>query len=376
MAEPLKLIYTETFLQTFAAQLQSVYPLFESRRFVDEVMGEGWEILELKARIRRISSVLGRFLPLPFAEALDILYRIDEACTGFPYLFFPDFVEVYGTSEDDFELALDALERFTSRSSSEFAIRFFLLREPERTLQRMHLWACSDSEHVRRLASEGCRPRLPWGQALPVFKRNPDPVLELLETLKADPSLYVRKSVANNLNDIAKDHPDRIKETALRWYGSDPRTDWIVRHGCRGLLRAADPAVLSLFGYTAAGSEEAVPLIETASISVSPDSIAVGGSVELRIEGQMRLGGPYRIRLEYAIDFVKASGRTSRKLFRLSDKTIAGGERFSIVRRHRFADLTTRRHYPGVHRISLIVNGAEYAQTSLTLHAPSPVSDS
>ncbi|OWR28265.1 hypothetical protein CDO73_19125 [Saccharibacillus sp. O23] len=373
MAEPLKLVYTEDFIRQFAAKIRTVLPAFDESLFVSGVMGSGWEELELKARMRRISETLGRTLPQSFAEALDVLYRIDETCVGFPYLFFPDFVEVHGQREEDFERSLDALERFTSKSSSEFAIRPFLLRHPERTMARMRLWAAGDDEHVRRLASEGCRPRLPWGQALPMFKQDPSAVLELLETLRADPSLYVRKSVANNLNDIAKDNPERVRETARRWYGSDPLTDWIVRRGCRGLLRAADPEILALFGYAAdAGGEQ--DLIEQASLSAAPNLVAIGESVELRYSLRTRPGEPLRIRLEYAVDFVKASGRTSRKLFRLSDRTWNGGETLSGSRRHGFADLTTRKHYAGVHRVVLLVNGREYAEDILTLQAAVPIS--
>lgn len=367
MPEPLKLMYTESFLQTFAAKLEIAYSAFDSQSFTAAVLAEGWNELELKARIRRISEVLGRWLPQPFSEALEILYRVDESCVGFPYLFFPDFVEVHGSADSNFDLALNALERFTSKSSSEFAIRSFLLREPERTMRCMRLWASSENEHVRRLASEGCRPRLPWGQALPLFKRDPSPVLELLEVLKADPSLYVRKSVANNLNDIAKDNPERIKETVRRWYGTDPLTDWIVRRGCRGMLRGADPEILALFGYSSAGSDTDAPLILAASLEISPHSITIGENVEFHVNLQARPGAPLRVRLEYAIYFVKASGRTSRKLFMLSDRTLEGNKLFTAVRRHRFADLTTRRHYPGLHRIALLVNGVEYAEDSFTL---------
>lgn len=371
MAEPLKLVYTEDFIRQFAAKIRAVFPAFDETLFVSGVLGSGWDELELKARMRRISETLGRTLPQSFAEALDVLYRIDETCVGFPYLFFPDFVEVHGQREEDFERSLDALARFTSKSSSEFAIRPFLLQQPERTMARMRLWAVSDNEHVRRLSSEGCRPRLPWGQSLPIFKKDPSAVLELLETLRADPSLYVRKSVANNLNDIAKDNPERVRETARRWYGTDPLTDWIVRRGCRGLLRAADPEILALFGYAADEDQES--LIEQASLSVSPGFVAIGESAELHYSLRTRSGEPVRIRLEYAVDFVKASGRTSRKLFRLSDRLCDGGDTLSGSRRHRFADLTTRKHYPGLHRIVLLVNGQEYAEGMLTLQSAEPV---
>ncbi len=367
MPEPLKLMYNRTFLQDFAAKVKSAYPPFEDTVFLNDVLEGDWEELELKARMRRISIVLGRYLPTPFTAALDILYRIDEQCVGFPYLFFPDFVEVHGQAEHDFEAALDALERFTSKSSSEFAIRIFLLRDAKRTMTRMLHWANSSNEHVRRLASEGCRPRLPWGQALPMFKLDPTPVLEILEKLKADSSLYVRKSVANNLNDIAKDNPDLVKQTARNWYGSDPLTDWIVRRGCRSLLKQADPEILSLFGYSSSEPGTREVLITSASLQVQPHTLAIGGETELHFKLQARSGESLRIRLEYAIDFVKASGRVSRKLFMLADRTLDGGAALSGTRRHRFADLTTRRHYPGLHRIALLVNGKEFAEDFLTL---------
>jgi len=367
MPEPLKLMYDRTFLHNFSIKVKSVHPSFEDTSFIADVLEGDWEELKLKARMRRISIVLGRYLPTPFTAALDILYRIDEQCVGFPYLFFPDFVEAHGQAEHDFEASLDALERFTSKSSSEFAIRFFLLRDPQRTMIRMLHWAKSSNEHVRRLASEGCRPRLPWGQALPMFKRDPAPVLEILEKLKADSSLYVRKSVANNLNDIAKDNPDLVKQKARNWYGSDPLTDWIVRRGCRSLLKQADPEILSLFGYSSSESSTNEALITGASLQVRPQTLAIGGEIQLHFELQARTGEPLRIRLEYAIDFVKASGRASRKLFMLADRTLDGGAALSGTRKHRFADLTTRRHYPGLHRITLLINGQEYAEDSLTL---------
>ncbi|NGZ74192.1 DNA alkylation repair protein [Saccharibacillus alkalitolerans] len=370
MAEPLKSIYTKAFLRDFSTLIQSVYPSFEADAFMSGVLGDGWEQLELKARIRRISTTLGHGLPRSFGEALEILYRVDERCVGFPYLFFPDFVEIHGSAEDDFETALDALERFTAKSSSEFAIRPFLLRHPERTMARMRRWALSENEHVRRLASEGSRPRLPWGQSLPMFKADPAPVLDLLEALRSDPSLYVRKSVANNLNDISKDHPEAVKRTALRWYGTDPLADWIVRRGCRGLLRAADPDVLTLFGYASPGADGAEPLLEDAALRAWPRAVPIGGEARLDFEVSARPGVQVRLRLEYAIDFVKASGRVSRKLFLLADRMLEGGERLTGSRRHRFAQLTTRRHYPGVHRIALLVNGAEYAEDALLIEEP------
>lgn len=276
MAQPLKEMYTTDFLLWFGRRVQGVYPVFEPEQFAGQVMDESWEGLELKERIRKISTVLGECLPPRYEDALGILYAIDSYCTGFPYLFFPDFVEVHGQALEHWELSMQALERFTSKSSAEFAVRSFLLRDPKRMMEQMTKWAGDSNEHVRRLASEGCRPRLPWGQALPVFKRDPEPVLAVLELLKADTSLYVRKSVANNLNDIAKDHPQLVIQTAARWQGNNPHTDWIIRHGCRTLIRKAVPEALRLFGYSDTSADE--PLVTAARLSAAPSALQIGTS--------------------------------------------------------------------------------------------------
>lgn len=365
MAEPLKAIYNEEFLRSFSEKVHAVYGSFDRFGFINEVMDDTWEGLTLKARMKRISEVLGKYMPARYEDALDILFSIDEECVGFPYLFFPEFVAIYGRAEEHWGLSIQALERFTVKSSAEFAVRSFLQGSPVRMMEQMEEWAKHPNEHVRRLASEGCRPRLPWGEALSIFKRDPAPVLRVLELLKSDPSLYVRKSVANNLNDIAKDHPGIIIETARSWKGVHSSTDWILRQGCRTLIRKAHPEALALFGY--AGAIGAAPLTTYAFLSVEPSVVSMGQSCELRYKLCMQEGEPLHIRIEYGIDFVKAKGHTSRKLFLLSDKTVPGGICLSAARVHRWQDLTTRRHYPGRHRIVLLVNGCEVAHTMMEL---------
>ena len=365
MAEPLKAIYNEEFLRQFREKVHAVYSAFDRAGFIENVMDNTWEGLALKARMRRIAEVLGKYLPPHYEDALEILFAIDEECAGFPYLFFPEFVMVYGQGEEHWALSMKALKRFTVKSSSEFAVRPFLLCSPEKMMQQMEEWAKDSNEHVRRLASEGCRPRLPWGQALSIFKCDPAPVLRVLELLKADPSLYVRKSVANNLNDIAKDHPAVVIDIARRWKGMHVYTDWIVRQGCRTLIRKADPQVMALFGY--AETAGASPITTYAFLGVEPSIVRMGGSCELKYELCIQEGEALHIRMEYGIDFVKSAGRTSRKLFLLSDKTVPGGVRLSGTRIHSWRDLTTRRHYPGEHRMTLLVNGCEVAHTMMKL---------
>lgn len=364
--EPLKAIYNEEFLRSFGERVRSVYSTFDRSGFIAAVMDDTWEELELKARMRRITVTLGTYLPAKYEEALNVMFAIDEVCIGFPYLFFPDFVEVYGQAEEHWELSMKALERFTSKSSSEFAVRPFLLQNPERMMCQMVAWAKHSDEHVRRLSSEGCRPRLPWGVSLPIFKQDPTPVLSVLELLKSDPSLYVRKSVANNLNDISKDNPSVVLKIACRWKGVNTHTDWIVRQGCRTLIRKADPETMALFEY--AKSEDEAPLTTYASLSAHPQVLSIGENCELQYALSMKAGKPMRIRIEYRIDFIKANGRKSQKSFLLSDKTVLGGTHLTGVRTHSWSDLTTRRHYPGEHLITLLINGQEVAYTGIELN--------
>lgn len=367
MAEPLKNMYNRPFLIQFGRTIEDTYSLFATEDFVVKVMDGDWDELALKARIRKITLSLGQYLPQNYEKAIEILLVVNASCSGFPYLILPDFVEVYGQEDRHWDLSMQALEVFTQHSTAEFAVRPFIMRDPERMMKQMLNWSTSDNEHVRRLASEGCRPRLPWGQALTVFKKDPSLLFPILEQLKKDPSLYVRKSVANNLNDIAKDHPDLVIDIARRWLGHDPYTDWIVRHACRTLIRSAKPEVLALFGYADNAEGEGVSLVTLASISVQPSVIRIGDSSELHYELTVREGEPVRIRIEYGIDFVKSSGKVSRKKFLLTDKTVAGGSHLQGNRKHRWADLTTRRHYSGTHHIILLVNGQEVARTKLLL---------
>lgn len=363
MESLLKDIYNIDFFKELGEKIYNIYPEFHCEDFTSEVMAEPWESLSLKERMRRVTVTLGKYLPRGYEEALKVLFSLDESCSGLAYLFLPDFVEVFGQEEKHWEFSMKALESFTQKASSEFAIRPFILKDPKRVMNRMMRWTSHSSEHVRRLASEGCRPRLPWGMALPVFKKDPRLVLNVLEQLKEDPSIYVRKSVANNLNDISKDNPAVVLDAVRKWTGISPNTDWILRHGCRTLIRKGNKEALELFGY--ASFEDMGVHITEASISVEPVQVRIGESCELSYELNIPEGEPVHIRVEYAVDFIKANGKSSRKLFKLSDKTAAGGAHLAGSRTHSFANLTTRRHYPGEHRITLVVNGEEVAHTKL-----------
>lgn len=352
MAELLKDMYNHESLYDIARIIQSVYDPFQIDDFLKSTMDESWEDLELKARVRKISSNLGKYLPADYEDALAILDKVvGRFDSGFFGILFPDFVEVYGRDEKNWRLSIEALERYTPYSSAEFAVRPFIIDHEERMMAQMYAWSKHENEHVRRLASEGCRPQLPWGQALAKFKKDPAPILPILEQLKADPSPYVRKSVANNLNDISKTHPELIEKLAKDWYGKNEDTNWIVKHGCRTLLKKGNREVLAIFGY------QNTDCIEVNDYMVNPKSLSIGE--ELSFSFHILSMEETKVRLEYAIDYVKANGKRNRKIFQISELSLSKNEKRFYDKKHSFADLTTRKHYPGIHTITLIVNGAE-----------------
>ncbi|AJY74673.1 DNA alkylation repair protein [Paenibacillus beijingensis] len=356
--ESFKNVYSQTFIEQFAGRMERISARFDGRRFVALVLDEGWEQKEFKQRIRHITHALTAALPASYGEALDMLLAAAPQCRGVEYLFFPDFVEVNGL--DEWDRSIDALERLTPFSSSEFDVRPFIRRDQERMMVQMAQWARHDSEHVRRLASEGCRPRLPWAQALDAFKADPAPIVPILEALKEDESLYVRKSVANNLNDMAKDHPSLVLKLAAGWYGKHPHTDWIVRHGCRTLLKQAHPDALRLFGLGDSGG------IEVLSVELTRTSVNVGEELPFTVRLHNGSGGPRKLRVEYEIGYRKANGRLAPKRFKLSERIYDPGTSV-VTGKQSFKPLTTRRHYPGTHRLAIIVNGEEKAAQTFGL---------
>ncbi len=363
MAEKLKnLFFTRATLAQLAEAIAQADAGFDRAQFLALVFDDNWEAKELKARLRHAAICLGQTLPKSYTQALKILKQVAPQSRGFDGMIFPEFVEVHGLA--DWERSLPALEFFTRFGSAELAVRPFLDRDPERALAYVRMWAESADHHVRRLASEGCRPRLPWAMALPKFKADPSPILPVLEKLKDDASDYVRKSVANNLNDISKDHPERMIEICERWFGHSPRADWIVKHACRGLLKARHDRALKLFGFGDSGQ------VEVTNLKLEKKRLPIGADLTFMFELQVSGDGERKLRLEYVIDFVKANGKTSKKVFQLSEKSYHAGV-YPLRKKHATADLTTRKHYPGTHQLAVVVNGKEVAATTFDLLAGS-----
>lgn len=358
MATPLKEYYSQLYYRQLAEDLKAVIPGFDPKIFLKKIYVADFEVKELKQRMRHTTHVIHEFLPDNFVLAWPLVSRVIDQRSlngkggGLADLIFPDYIEVYGI--DHLKIALQAIEKTTQYISCEFAIRPFLLRYEKETMQQMLKWSKHKSHHVRRFASEACRPRLPWGLAAPSLKRDPSAVLAVLENLKADPSEWVRKSVANNLNDIAKDHPSIVLDIAKKWSGVSKETDAIIKHGSRTLLKSGHAEILKHYGLDAS-------LITVKKFVIDTPSIATGDTLEFSFVIKNMAEKEQLVRLEYAIYYFMKNGQHSKKVFKISERIYPAAAQVSVLKKHRFVAITTRTYYTGKHRLSVIVNGEEKA---------------
>lgn len=357
MPEPFKeTLFSRALFEALVAAFEAVYPPFDGAAFLARIYDEDWGDRELKDRMRHTTHALHDALPGDYRTALALIRRAAPALDGFPFgnIVFPDFVEVYGL--DDWDASIPALEQFTQQSSAEFAVRPFILKGQDRMMAQMLAWAGHDAAAVRRLATEGCRPRLPWAIALPAFKADPSPILPILEQLKCDESESVRRSVANNLNDISKDNPQVTLDVLTRWQAHDtPEMQWMTHHALRTLAKAGDTDALTLLGFGA-------PQVAVTNLVVTPEVVPQGGDVTFSFEVISQSGEAQALMIDYAVHLMRANGSQTRKVFKLTKKTLAPGETLSLSRQFSFRPVTTRRYYPGEHAISVQVNGTIVAQ--------------
>ena len=357
MSSLLKDLYSPAFVDRFASIMEKTNPQFNPVLFTKNVFHNDWHQMELKQRMKHIAGVLHQFLPPQYPDALNVIrYTIDELkandfTAALEFMFFPHYIETYGLKH--FDESVGAFEKITPFTSCEFAVRPFLLNYGARMIEIMTQWSTNQDHHVRRLASEGTRPRLPWAIALPFLKKDPTPLLPILENLKNDPSEYVRRSVANNLNDISRDHPQVVIDLARKWKGSNETTDAIVRHGTRTLLKQGNRETLRLFGLN--GSS-----VELREFSLAENNVSNGGDLRFSVSFRNTGRKAKIIRLEYAVYYLRQKGRISKKVFKISERSYAPGEETTINRKQSFRPITTRRYYSGQHQVSVIINGKEY----------------
>ena len=349
MPEKLKdILFPPEKVKLFATVLTEVYPAFDGQGFYHLVCDADWPERELKEKMRHTTLCLHEFLPDEFAKAVDILIAIVPKVSGFEAIVLPDYVEVYGL--DHWNISMPALGELTKCGSSEFAIRPFLNKDLEGAMKYMSRWADSADFKVRRFASDGCRPRLPWASGVPALKKDPALILPILEKLKNDPAEFVRKSVANNLNDISKDHPGLVLDICNRWQGTSQNTDWIIKHACRTLLKQGNKRAMLLFGF--ANPEKMM----VNSLHISNHNPKIGEDIEFSFDLDLQTDERQKVRLEYIVHFVKSFGKTSPKVFQMKEVEMEPGLH-SIVKKHSFKDLSTRKHYMGEHKLEIVING-------------------
>lgn len=362
MAEPLKNGFGPAVVRNIAAAIGTVDPRFDRHGFVTAAL-DGFEALELMPRARHIAAALRRFLPDDYARAANILIdslgpKLEhEAGNGMaPFFYLPHVFFVAAHGLDHFELSMRAQYELTQRFTAEFSIRPYLIHHQQRTLKTLAAWSEDASVHVRRLVSEGTRPRLPWAMRLPAFQRDPRPVLALLERLKDDPEIYVRRSVANNLNDIGKDHPDILLATAARWLKRAPAPRAaLVRHALRSSIKAGDRKALALLGF--GGKAE----VAVRGISVTPQRARIGGKVSIAFEVVNTSKRTQRVLVDLKVHYAKANGKSGPKVFKLKKVELAPGAKAAFAKTLSLADLTTRRHHAGTHRVEALLNGQTIA---------------
>lgn len=331
--------------------------------------------LELKQRTQLISDAVHSVLPPDIKERNQVLAAMlhpdtldqatkpsdEQGISGWGLWPLTMVVGQHGLNDFDGSLAL--LKEMTKRGTSEFDVRPFLDADQDRALETITPWAKDPNIHVRRLASEGTRPRLPWGMQLKQLIADPRPTLPILFAMRDDPEEYVRRSVANHLNDIAKDHPDRIGQLANDWMKDAPKPrQKLVRHACRTLIKQGHPKTLEAFGIRQ-------PQIAQPDIRIETPIVTMGSPVSFTIELTSTIPKPQKMIIDYVVHFQKANGTLAPKVFKWKQLRLDGLTSVTLSRKHAIRPITTRKYYSGAHALSLRVNGQDFGLEPFVLDA-------
>lgn len=362
MAEfTLKAFFSPELVKRLAGELAAVEPSFPSKAFIADAT-RGLEELELLDRGRQIARAMGTHLPADYPRALDIILRSlgpeheGDELLGLgmaPFFYYPHGVFVAERGLEHFDLSLDAQVELTKRFTSEATIRPYLVKEPERVFKKLNVWARDANPHVRRLVSEGTRFRLPWAMRVPWLDENPRRVIELLELLKDDPASLVRRSVANNLNDLGKLQPKLLVETAARWLkGASKERRALVEHALRSAIKRGEPGALKLLGFGAK------PSVKVSAVSFSPKRVRIGEKLAVNFTLESTARSKQDLLVDLVVHFVTATAKTSRRVFKLERVTLNGAKtKAQFTTSVSMKVHTTRKPHPGKHRVEVLVNG-------------------
>jgi 3-methyladenine DNA glycosylase AlkC len=373
--EPFKNSISPTLVKLLSGHIGRNWPGFNEGAFLSETL-DGLDDLELKARVDRIADGLQRHLPPDTRVRSSILRAVLHPVQGSSpeqtsdetgmrgFAIWPLSLVAGRHGLDEMEVTLDLLKDMTKRFSSEFGIRYPLIHDQDRVLKTLSSWLDDPDPAVRRLVSEGTRPRLPWAQQLPRLIADPTPALPLLHRLRDDPSDYVRRSVANHLNDISKDHPELLVDLAADWMkGADDARRKLIRHACRSLIKAGNPEALTLFGH-------APPKLFVQDVAVSPGTITLGESVELSARIVSTATKPQSLVIDYVARFLRANGSFSEKVFKGSTIELPPDGDALFRKKIPVRPITTRRYYPGLQHLNLRINGKDFGDAVFNLHIP------
>ena len=358
MAELLKNKYGIDVAEKISKMIAKVHVAFDQVGFVAHVQ-QGYEQLELMGRGRKIAASLRVFLPDDFKQAVAILLASldspvahDEENSMASFIFMPHTIYVTENGLDDFDTSMNAHYELTQKFTSEFAIRPFIQRYPEKCLALLTKWATDSNPHVRRLVSEGTRPRLPWASRLPEFIQDPSPVIELLERLKDDAELYVRRSVANNLNDIGKDHPELLADIAKKWLvGASKDRAWLVKHALRSAVKRGEQGALQALGYGKTAD------VKIDNVAITPQKSKMGSSVQINFELVNQASETAALMVDFGIHFIKANGKANPKVFKLKAVDLPPNQSLVFSKKVSLKPMSTRTLYPGLHKVEVIING-------------------
>ena len=331
---------------------------------------------ELKDRANQICLALKVTLPQDFPAALDILLAslqpeidnmdlqnvtTDESgVAGWIILPYSQYVGELG--QNHLELSLSALKTMTRLFSSEFGIRYFLINHESQTLEILKSWLNDPCCHVRRLISEGTRPLLPWAMQLTELKQTPDLVLPLLTKLRDDDSEYVRRSVANHLNDISKNHPDWIAKVVEDWYeNTNQKRQKLLKHASRTLIKQGNRSVLAVFGFHQVSSLKV-------SLKLDKSRLNLGESISLRLMVNNQSAVNNNLLIDYVIHHQKANGQLTPKVFKWKTLNLKSGQTIELNKLHSIKPITTRKYYPGEHKVAVLINGQQFESQSFKLH--------
>ncbi len=364
----LREVFNKPEVKKLAQNIKKTWAGFNQKGFTQSISAYIND-LSFGGRSRLIADQLKAFLPDDFPKAADILIKSlgpelgKPELTGFEgFIIMPQCLFISRNGLDYFDISMRAFYEMTKRFSAEGEIRPFINKYPNKTSDLLAKWAGDSNCHVRRLVSEGTRPRLPLASRLPQFQEDPRPVLKLLEKLKTDPELYVRRSVANNLNDISKDNSDLVVETLKKWQKvNNPGTQWIINHASRSLIKAGNKRALSLLGF------KENPLIKVEQFTLCSDSVKLGSDLFFDFKVKSLGKEPQDLMIDFAVHYMKANGKLAPKVFKLAKKKIPPCSSLTLSKKHSFKPFTTRKHYPGNHLLVLIINGKELARSSFNL---------